>query len=229
MKKFYLFCTLALISYLSHAQISKGTILLGGNLELNTGTDKAVTAAGTQIGSKTSTTGITVYPSVGWAVKDNLVLGIQPGIGYYSSSNGAGNYDSKENDYSLGFFLRKYKPLGNHFYFFGESMLSFAYQLPTDDNPGSPVIHQDGKVIDLSLGFSPGAAYALSRKWLLEMEFPNVLNVWYSHSKTNMVYSSAPPSPPTTSSTEITNQFNFSTSLTTNFQLEVGLRYLIGG
>lgn len=229
MKKVYFSCALILTSYFAEAQISKGTILLGGNLQLNTSTDKSVTAAGTQVGSKTSTTGITVYPSIGWAVKDNLVLGIQPGIGYYNSGDGAGNYDSKENDYSLGIFLRKYKPLGNRFYFFGESMLSFAYQLPTDDDPGNPVIHQDGKNIDLSLGFSPGAAYALSRKWLMEVEFPNVISARYAHDKTNMVYSSAPPSPPTSSSTEITNQFNFSTSLTSNFQLEVGLRYLIGG
>lgn len=79
------------------------------------------------------------------------------------------------------------------------------------------------------MGLSPGVAYSLCRKWQLEVEFPNVVSAEYNYSKENYVYppQGIQPSPP--DQHQVGDEFSINSSLTTNFNLEVGLRYMIGG
>jgi hypothetical protein len=228
MKKLYLFFPLFFIVLHSQAQITKGTILLGGDLGFSTYSDKT-TSNGTNMGlipSSTKFTEFSIAPSIGMAIRDNLVLGLNLGLGYSNETN---NPDSKENDYSIGIFLRNYKYLGSRFYFFGETRLGFSYDDATsDDSTGYPT-HEETKSCNVNLSFSPGVAYALNRKWQLEVEFPGVLSAQYIHGQTDYLYAvQSAPSNPSTQHQE-NSEFNFNTSLATNFNLEVGLRYVIGG
>jgi hypothetical protein len=125
--------------------------------------------------------------------------------------------------------MRNYKYLGSGFYFFGETTLGFNYIDETEDDSTSDPSHLDETGYQIQLGFSPGVAYSLSRKWQLEVEFPNIIYTDYNHTHTNFAYAAQVPAVTQANTHEVNNGFDFSSSLTTNFSLEVGLRYVIGG
>ena len=81
----------------------------------------------------------------------------------------------------------------------------------------------------LMWGFLRGVAYSLSRKWQLEAVFPSVLSAQYSYNKANYLYLPQGIPPNTPDQHQVSDEFSISSSLTTNFYLEVGLRYVIGG
>lgn len=141
MKKLYLSLPLLFIGILSQAQISKGTILLGGGFDFATSSNK-VTTDGIPVTPATITknTGVSVYPAIAKAIKDNLVIGVYLGVGYNSEKV---NPDYKENDYDLGVFMRNYKYLGSRFYFFVETRLGFTYSDYTQDDSTYNPVHED--------------------------------------------------------------------------------------
>ncbi|HEV3414849.1 MAG TPA: hypothetical protein VG101_20360 [Puia sp.] len=131
----------------------------------------------------------------------------------------------QNNLYSAGFFLRKYKYLGAGFYFFAGPELEWTYSDQTQDQTVD--YRQDERVSNFDLGIETGVAYALSRHWQLEVEFPNVLEASYQHQ--NYTYNIPTQAGVTPYEThQVYNSYNFATSLSTDFQLVVGLRYLIG-
>src|SRR5262249_43247923 len=155
------------------------------------------------------------------------VLGLNLGIGYGSGS-GTGESSSKDNYYAAAVFLRKYRCLGSRFYLFCETAGGFEYiENKYSDSLTNPTF-QDNKSKIIYMRFSPVVAYFLSPRWQLEVEFPNVLNAQYIRTKMDYLYPSSgiPPTQPEQKS--ITNGFSFNTSLTSAFQLVVGLKYLIG-
>ena len=156
MKKLYLSFSLILIGFLSQAQISKGTILLGGDFDFATSSNK-MTTDGVPVTPATITknTGFSVYPSIGKAIKDNLVVGVDLGVGYNSEK---ANPNYKENDYSIGVFMRNYKYLGSRFYFFIESRLGFTYIDYTQDDSTYNPFHEDSKSYGINVGLSPGGS-----------------------------------------------------------------------
>jgi hypothetical protein len=228
MKKLYLSFSLLFIAILSQAQISKGTILLGGDFGFGTISDKMTTDGTTPVVPPTTTKNsqFSLYPSIGKAVKDNLVIGVNLGLGYSTQS---GNPNYKENDYGLGVFMRNYKYLGSRFYFFVETELGFSYSDYTQDDSTSYPNHEDSKSYGISLGLSPGVAYSLSSKWQLEAEFPNVLSAQYYYSKINYLYLPQGLQPSQPDQHQTGSEFNINSSFASEIYLEVGLRYVIGG
>jgi hypothetical protein len=228
MKKIYFFIGLILTGFLSQAQISKGTILLGGDFNFGTSSIKTSTEGVTPVTPSTTTknTGFSVSPSIAKAIKDNLVLGVDLGVGYTSE---ASNPNYKQNDYDLGVFMRNYKYLGSRFYFFFETRLGFTYSDFTQDDSTFAPSHVDTKSFGINLGLSPGVAYSLSRRWQLEAEFPDVVYAEYNYSKENYVYPPQGIQPNQPEQHQVGSLFNISSSLTSSFYLEVGLRYMIGG
>ncbi|HTR30003.1 MAG TPA: hypothetical protein VMH27_12085 [Puia sp.] len=220
MKQILLFSPLLFTGLLSRAQITKGTILLGGDLDVG-GSSYQTSNNGVAI-PKSTTTYVSLYPSIGLAVQNNLVLGLNLGIGYTKSP------ETKQNDYESGVFLRKYKNLGSRFYFFADGHLTFTYYKYILNDTGSNLIYQNSNTAAIGLGFSPGVAYSLSHRWQLEVEFPNVLNAEYDHTKSKYIYIVSSPSPVQSEQKNDNSEFEFNTSLLTSFQLLVGLRYIIG-
>jgi hypothetical protein len=221
MKKFYLFFCLLLTGFISHAQIAKGTILLGGNLEYNESSASSNTASGT---SSNKATGLGLSPSFGKAIKDNLVLGFDVTYTHNTNSEGPG-YSDKADGFGAGVFLRKYKPLGNGFYLFGQSRLggNYSHGSATAPNTTNEPVSDITNGFGFSLQFYPGIAYAINRRWQLEIALPNFFELNYNNSKETVTY--------TGQSTEINkgNNFGVTSALTDANEFTVGIRYFISG
>lgn len=160
--------SLCIASTLS-AQIGKGSILLGGNLgftSTTSGSDK--------------NEGFLISPSLGMAVAENLIAGVNVRYVFSESSGSA----SETRNYGAGFFLRKYKHLGKGFYLFGEGELGFdrfrEKQRVVNNQIPDVVISRTNA---FRLGLAPGISYALTKRLQLELMFTDLLSVSYSTTK----------------------------------------------
>src|SRR5688500_14694907 len=91
----------------ANAQISKGSILLGGNLSFS--------SVKSEDGIKQPNLNLNLSPSIGKAIKENLIVGV--GLGYSRYRNGPkGSEIEYSNKYGGDLFVRKYYPLGRNFY-----------------------------------------------------------------------------------------------------------------
>jgi hypothetical protein len=224
MKKLYLSSSLLFIGFLSQAQFSKGTVLLGGDINFQSSTDKLTVDNAPQAGTTSKQTNISLQPSVGKAIQDNLVLGF--GLDFaYSAVPNPGSNQYQYNEYGAEIFLRKYKELGNRFYLFGESNLGFDYSdLQFDYQPSNEPFSTEIKGYAINLVFTPGIAYAVSHKWQVEIELPSLLYASYGQSKENDLYTGMPDQH------RSTKGFDFGSGLsTTTIYLALGLHYVIGG
>ena len=117
MKKILLSSLAVFIAFLSQAQqsqqtqqtqIKKGTVFIGGNINFS-----KQSASDNNPYYYPKATNINFSPSIGWAIKDNLVFGVTLGYGYQKSNQvqADSNYN-KTNTYNVGVFLRKYKYSG---------------------------------------------------------------------------------------------------------------------
>jgi hypothetical protein len=221
MKKLYFFVFGILLCTIVQAQINKGAIMIGGNVGYSEQSGKSSGALVT-----TKMESWNVNPSFGKAIKDNLVLGLDINYGHSHYDNGDPSYDNGTNNYKAGVFLRRYKPIGNNFYLFIQSMFSVSYTHGTasyQNGNNIPYTHDDNKEFGLAFQIYPGISYAINRKWQLETGLPNFLSAAYNHSK-DVVSNTGQPDQSSSG-----HSFQISSSLTGSNQFTVGVRYFIGG
>lgn len=220
MKKMYFLFLTVLICSLANAQITKGDIILGGNVDY---TNSTTTNTGSNTKVKTRLSNLTIDPSFGKAIKDNLVLGFN--IDYTRSTNSSdepNNGNLTGNGFGAGVFLRKYIPLGNHFYFFGQTALSGTYTHSSlHQAAGYQPLTDITNSSAFSLSFFPGIAYAINHKWQLETGLANFFGINYSHSKETATFTGSP------AETNTSNYFSVASELSSSSFL-VGVRYFIG-
>lgn len=156
-------CTLLTTSY---AQINKGTIWIGSNFSY----------AGDKPKSDQQTTfweirTVSILPSFGVAIKENVVLGI---FGKYSNSfseQKSTSYYSKrdEKTYGGGLFVRRYVPVFKRFYLYGEGRLGYNKSKVEENWANTSVVGTSKlKSWETGLTFTPGIAYGITRSILLE-------------------------------------------------------------
>jgi hypothetical protein len=202
-------CKLLLITFFTistwsaSAQIKKGSILLGGSLQVYTQKSEPLDTRYTQFG---------IRPAVGKAIKDNLIAGFDLGF----TSNATRNPDSSsikinEKAYGAGFFLRKYATLGKNFYLFGQGRLGAGYYRNKYSPSVYPSNRAEGFTIDLN--FYPGVAYSVTNKIQLEAGLPSFLSLTYDRFKQHNNYKGS--------------SFNASTSLSNAGDFSVGVRVLL--
>lgn len=214
-KIFYLFLVFIAAGLASNAQITKGSILLGGNIGFSTQTYNANSP------NEQKTTFLSAVPNYGWAVKDNTVLGFDLDYGY-QSYNYPGSDKSTSNTYGAGIFLRNYKNLGGRFYLFGQGGLDGSYTTTKDINlSATPTTEIDTKGYSLAIDFYPGIAYLVGNRLMLETGFPDIFYARYNHSQQQMP---VPGNPGTETSS---NGFSIGSSLNNSYTLSVGLRLLL--
>lgn len=221
MKKVLFFTLIAFgVSSISNAQISKGSILLGGGLNVS----KIKSENSTPPSPETNQTNFTVNPAIGIAIKENLVFGAL--LSYGNSENTYGSpSQAQENDYSSyggGFFLRKYLVLGKGFYAFGQGDLSYSHQKQTNNYsyPNSPNFsNTTEKGWNIGLNLSPGISYAINKKFHLEAGFSNLFGFNLSKSKINSVSNSSQYS-------QEKNGFGFNSSASNLSGYNIGFRFL---
>lgn len=200
------------------AQINKGSVFIGGDIG---GSIQKTTKNGI---TYTDRKGIIISPAYGKAIKDNLIVGINLLFQYTNDKfPGTSNttYDVKQTQpfYGLGFFLRKYKPIGrSSFYVFVESGISSLYSLFNKEN-STTLEKQNSKLIIINLYAYPGISYAINKRLQLESGFVNLLRLSYTHQK-NIIQS-------TTTSTFVTNTLGFGVSLNNIAPFYIGFRVLL--
>ena len=164
-------------SFVASAQFKKGDVLLGGLLSYNSSTSQ-------YFPNQKVNNGIFMI-SIGQAVKDNAVFGINLSYSPLSQKNDdpGSFYDSKTNGYSAGVFYRVYKPLGKEFYFFGEGGANYIGSTSTaKDMSGAKISTATSNGGNIYI--MPGLAYRISKKFFLELSIPNLLTVNYTSLKT---------------------------------------------
>jgi hypothetical protein len=193
--------------------LPKGTLLLGGNFSIQNEKSE-------QPSSISKSTGFSVNPAIGKAIKDNLFLGLNLGYSYahtrnYNSAQNFGD-STKSNGFNYSLFLRKYKPVINNFYIFLQSNAG-GYNVSQKSNATSQVNNSSNNSFGLTLSLSPGISYAINKKLQLEAGLNNIVGVRYTESKNKTVNN-------TTKSSSI----NLTTSLDNfNSQLSFGFRLLL--
>jgi hypothetical protein len=175
-KHFYLLAAGLFTVCIANAQIKKGDILLGGNVNFNTSNVKPA-------GSGSDLTSFTIVPSIARAVKDDLVVGLNLAYTHSRSKYGSPTSISTSDSYGLGVFVRKYKSLGANFALFAEGDLSGAYLVNNgylENGPKPPA----NKGYSINAGFYPGLAYFISRHVQVETGMQNLFYAQYGHTKT---------------------------------------------
>jgi hypothetical protein len=213
MRKYLLFTTIAftLIANTLNAQITKGSILLGGNLSFGTSTTKHQSF-------EIDNNNFSINPAIGVAIKENAVLGISFSYSVYTQKNTLSNeFKEDANGYGGGLFYRQYKSLSNKFYLFGDAGTNYHTTKFTRESPGLIQIYKSNSA---NLSLYPGITYAVSKRFHLEAALNNLLNINYSSAKTNTMGSA-----PTTEST--TNGFSFMTNISSGVPLSLGFRLVI--
>ncbi len=220
-KKILLFtASLLIVCFLqSSAQITKGSVFLGGQIGFN-----SQTTTSTIVGmSPQKNNGFYISPAIGFAMKDNLVIGFDVTYSHSYNTNNSINYpyDQTNNMFGAGVFLRRYIPLGKGFYVFGQGRLGGSSNTGKI-NQNAVNLSDDIKGYSFDLGFYPGISYQISKRLQLETGFNNLFDISYQHSTDTQAntYSSD-----VTKST--TNSFSASTSISNLASFTLGLRLLL--
>ncbi len=198
----------------SKAQINKGSVLIGGTLNVYTNNVKNTDS------SITTSTNFIISPSVGFAINTNTILGFSLLYGNISNK-GYSSFKIKDNSYGAGIFLRKYKLLSKNFYLFGEGNLMFNYETYNYSTQYAYQSEYDSKSYGINLNISPGVAYNLTGKLQLEAGLQKLLSIGYAHNNETSKNSGYPNLKE--------NNFGLSSSLdpVSLNNIFIGLRFLI--
>ncbi len=202
------------------AQIKKGTILLGGQIAGASGNNKQAN----QFTEETVKIKSFVFgTSIGKAIKENNIIGINVGAGFTNYTFrrvGIDSSSSKSNSFNAGVFYRKYKKLAKDFYFFGETNVGFGVNKQYNlRNNFYNEYHRKAFSTDLSI--TPGISYQVFKKMQLEVSLPNVVGAYYS--KSNDIETA------TSKKINTTNNFSLNTGLSNQLlsNLSLGFRLLL--
>lgn len=206
-------CTLLTSSF---AQINKGTVWIGSNFSY--AKDK-FTPDQLIISGETRT--VSILPSFGVAVKENMVLGI---FGNYTNTyreQQTTSFYSKrdEKTYGGGLFVRRYIPVFKRFYLYGEGRLGYN-KSESEENWAnlSSFGTSNLKSWETGLTFTPGIAYGITRSILLEAGVAALFDARYR--STESIYT------PYTQSNSV-KTFTAGVRLENASAFYIGIRFLI--
>jgi opacity protein-like surface antigen len=169
-------CTLLSTSY---AQINKGSTCLGSNFSYSKNKGNPFPQSPEQELRRVS-----ILPAVGVAIKENLVLGIFGNYTYEFNDNQGYLIESKIKNYGGGVLVRRYVPIVNRFYVFGEGRLGYnTYETKNKWNIGNVISSGKIKGWNTDLTFTPGISYGVTQNIQLEAGFVSLFNIMYSNAK----------------------------------------------
>jgi hypothetical protein len=166
---------LLFVSAVTNAQITKGSLLLGGSLYAS---HSIIRNPGPDNNAKSSSLGIN--PSIGIAIQKNMILG----FGFTASKSKSGNdtFNKLNEEWGGNVYMRNYFPIGNNFNLFLQTAAYYSHMRMVNHSPNYDDF-QHTKAIGLS--FLPGVDYALNKKFHLELTWNDLLTVSYNHSTAN--------------------------------------------
>jgi hypothetical protein len=141
-----------------------------------------------------------------------LIAGID--LNYlHSRSENLSTQDNKVNAYGAGVFLRKYFPISNRFYAFGQTGLGYFSQ--KYDYLQSPSTYEQHSI---SANLYPGVAVHVFKSLYLEAAFNNLLQIGYSSTTIRLVNAGT---------TTKQKDFGIQSSLSNGSYLNIGIRFII--
>lgn len=197
------------------AQIKKGAVFLGGDVGFSLSNTSYNQNSG--FSSKAKDTYLNFSPVFGKAVKDNLIVGAD--LGYTYSKNENVYPAQKNNNYGIGVFVRQYRNLGKGFYIFGQARIGGGYNTQdATDLTTQPATEIKTKGYNVGINIYPGISYTITKKLQLETGFNNLAALTFSHSKAINE---------SNTSTNVSNAFSLSSSLTNLSGFTLGFRVLL--
>lgn len=167
------------LSMSAHAQIAKKSVLLGGDLGFATQkTDESIVTD-----DKRKLNSFFISPTIGIAIKENLVVGGSINYRTQTDKSEALDYRNKYDGYGAGVFVRRYKPIGKSgFYVFGQAGLGVQQTKQEIKDLGTSVIERN-TITSIAANAFPGISFAVSRKFHLESGFNNLITISYAGEK----------------------------------------------
>jgi len=183
MKQKCLFFLIAVTCALTtRAQIEKGSLLIGTGIGYSQGKvkyDQSVAA------TKTNT--FTISPSVGVAIKENLVAGVRFAYSKqkqkitYEANN---TLDVDNKSFGAGIYFRRYVPLINRLYVFGEGTAAYtSIKQTSTQNYYNSKTEQKITGYSTGLSFTPGISYGVCKKFQIEGGFNSLFSATYMKTK----------------------------------------------
>lgn len=201
--KFSVFLLAITCALTTRAQIEKGSLSVGGSFGFTQLKSKGDASA---VSTSKGTT-VVISPAVGVALKENLVAGIRFNYMKYTQKNNydVANYLNTDNkSYGGGIFLRRYVPVINRLYVFGEGNATYTNVKQTQIQ-GYYTSKQERKNTGWSTGlsFTPGISYGVTKKFQIEGGFNSLFSATYRKSKS--IYNNNPAGTFDSFSTGISN------------------------
>ncbi len=217
MKPLVITLLLLIICTFCHAQISKGTILLGGRVSLDINSLETA-----QMTFNSESSRFDISPSVGYMLNNKLMLGITPGYTYTRNvqksyaSNGFLQLTSTTKGYAvyIGPFVRYYFRISENFSFFGHAEATYGLNNSTYEGIGVGGNNtQEYSNYTINLALHPGMVFFVTKRIGIEA-YIGVLSYFYSSASS------------VKSDMESDTQYNDSFSLSFNpSQLGLGINY----
>jgi hypothetical protein len=190
MKKLIFSLALVATGVASYAQISQGSLMIGGSLGFSSNDGGKITNTPAGGGASVSTdrtakTEWNLSPTIGYFLTDNIAAGVRLNIG--SSNEGqATSTDLKTtenvNSMNLGveLFGRMYKSVGSNLYLYADLGLGYQSKSYTDRDadPNDPAKLVDGSkntISGLMVGLTPGIAYFPADNWAIDFNLNRIL------------------------------------------------------
>ena len=159
---------------------------------------------------------------VGKVVKNNSVIGV---IGSYASDNYNFTVTSphKTRSYTAGIFYRKYTPLANKFYLFGELNAAYSFSRNIQENLSGGQYY-NSNASGVAVSFIPGISYNVWKRLQMELSLPSLAVLSYSHIST--IDSLLPSGVPSQKRNSYTAGINLTSDLIANFA--IGFKFVLG-
>lgn len=160
-KSLVLILSLMLLSISSFAQLQKGNLLLGGNVNFQTSSTESDNL-GVAGGNTAKSNSFSISPLVGYFLSDRTVLGVK--VNYFSSKTEnlilAGPSVIFENDQiGLGPFVRRYFPVKDWVAFYGQAEVNYGsarhFQTNNSNSSSETKIRSVNFAASLGLSFFP--------------------------------------------------------------------------
>lgn len=194
-----------LFATITKAQITKGSTFIGG--QISGGKQESKSGSNSQEQNT-----LYISPAIGTAIKQNLIAGVD--LTYSHSKNESNGIPGTEwNGYGTGFFLRRYAPIANRFYFFLQGRVGYSHG-KSESSSGTNKFTSNAN--NYELGVYPGVSFALTKSVHVEAGLNNLALISYSRAK----------SKETNSPGQTSSSFGFSTSASGS-NLSFALRFII--
>jgi hypothetical protein len=212
MKRYILIaCTLISFVTISHAQIKKGSVLLGGSIGVFNNTITTET-------TESEINSIILHPSIGVAIRDNWVVGLQAGLSRNWMKNENIQQQHESNFFSTGLYVRNYLPLGKKFYLYGQSDLSYLQSKFNITISSDEMRRSDMKGVSFTL--TPGLTYAVNKRFHLEASLNQLIAISYTNTKMEHTTLAG-------KKLEEHKSFAFQSNFSSTNPLSIGFRFLL--